>query len=232
MDSVDSLAAQLERLRQTDTPTVIVRPEQNLRRGSVALLSGSFDPMTVAHVALVQAALEKVDLVVLLYSVRTLPKEGDAPPPFLKELERIDVLERFCSRSSRTAVGLSSHGLLAEQVAATRATFSDADVWLIMGSDKVLQILDPKWYEDRDRVLAALFDTAGALYADRAGQEGQVEAAIQSPQNVQWRHRFARLDIPPEVASISSRSVRDRLAAGDDVSELVVPEARPYLAGR
>jgi nicotinamide-nucleotide adenylyltransferase len=232
MGSADLMTAQLERLRQADTPTLIVRPEQNRRPASVALLSGSFDPMTVAHAALVKAALEKVDLALLLYSVRTLPKEGDAPPPFLKELERIDVLERFSSRSPRTAVGLSSHGLLAEQVVATRATFPDVEVWLVMGSDKVLQILDPRWYEDRDRVLAELFDMAGVLYADRAGEEGQVEAAIESPQNLRWRHGFARLDIPPAVASISSRLVRGGLAAGDDVSRLVVPEARPYLPGR
>jgi nicotinamide-nucleotide adenylyltransferase len=232
MDSADPLTIQLERLREARTPTLIVRPEQDRQPGSVALLSGSFDPMTVAHAALAQEASQRVDLVLLLYSVQTLPKEGDAPPALLPELERIEILERFCSRSSRIAVGLSSHGLLAEQVAAAKAMFPDGQVWLVMGSDKVLQILDPKWYEDRDDVLGELFDRAGVLYADRSGEEGQVEAVIEAPGNVRWRDRFARLDIPPDVASISSRLVRDRLGAGDDVSRLVVPEARPYLAGR
>jgi nicotinamide-nucleotide adenylyltransferase len=232
MDSADPLTIQLERLREPRTPTLIVRPEQDRQPGSVALLSGSFDPMTVAHAALALAASQRVDLVLLLYSVRTLPKEGGAPPALLPEIERIEILERFCSRSPRTGVGLSSNGLLAEQVVAAKAMFPDTEVWLVMGSDKVLQILDPTWYEDRDGVLGGLFDRAGVLYTDRSGQEGRVEAVIESPGNVRWRHRFARLDIPPDVASISSRLVRERLSAGDDVGGLVVPEARPYLAGR
>ncbi|MDP8956636.1 MAG: hypothetical protein M3N24_06735 [Actinomycetota bacterium] len=219
----------LERLRRAEVPTLVVEPHSQPAVGSVALLSGSFDPMTVAHAALADAASRVVDLVLLVYSARTLPKEGGAPPSLLREMERLDVLERFCRRRHKTALALSSHGLLAEQVAAARTVFPTQPLFLVMGSDKVLQVLDPKWYEDRAATLDALFREASILYADRAGEERAVEAALKRPANAAWAGRFTRLDVAADVAAVSSRSVRTLLEAGKEVTGLVVEEARPYL---
>ncbi|HEX2266996.1 MAG TPA: hypothetical protein VHI97_02180 [Actinomycetota bacterium] len=223
--------SELERLRLMEKPTLLVTREPSTPPASVALLSGSFDPMTMAHAALAQAASRLVDLVLLVYSARTLPKEGSAPTALLSEADRLKVLARFCGSHPRTVVGLCSHGLLADQVSAARASFPTQPLCLMMGSDKVLQLLDPKWYEDRDVALEGLFREAEILYAERVGEEGLVTTALQRPENVQWRDRFLRLDVAPEVASISSRSIRTLIEAGEDPSELVVEEARPYLAG-
>src|SRR5438552_2276767 len=65
---------------------------------SVALLAGSFDPVTVAHLALAEAAREHATLVVALYSARTLPKEPGTPPALLDERARIETLVSVCSR--------------------------------------------------------------------------------------------------------------------------------------
>ena len=224
--------SELERLRLTDKPTLLVTPEPSMPPVSVALLSGSFDPTTVAHAALAEAASRLADLVVLVYSARTLPKEGSVPPALLSEADRLNVLARFCDSRPRTVVGLCSHGLLADQVAAARERFPTQRLCLVMGSDKVLQLLDPKWYDDRGVALEGLFREAQVLYAERAGEEGLVRTALRRPGNVQWRDRFLRLDVPSAVASISSRSVRGLIETGKDPTELVVEEARPYLAGR
>lgn len=196
---------------------------------SVALLSGSFDPMTMAHAALADAASRVVDLVLLVYSARTLPKEGSGPPPLLREADRVEVLDRFCHAHPKTAVALCSHGLLADQVAAARKRFPTQTLFVVMGSDKVLQVLNPKWYDDQHSTLEALFREAAVLYADRAGEEGAVEASLRRPENARWAGRFTRLDVPAGVAAVSSRSVRELLEAGENPAGLVVEEARRYL---
>jgi nicotinic acid mononucleotide adenylyltransferase len=223
------LESELERLRHAEAPTLVVSPEPESPVSSVALLSGSFDPMTVAHAALVEAASRHVDLVVLVYSARTLPKDGNAPRSLLHETDRLEVLERFCLRNPRSAIGLCSHGLLADQVAAARERFRTQPLLLVMGSDKVLQILHPKWYPEPDRALEGLFREAAVLYAARAGEEGAVEAALKRPENAAWARRFTRLDVSADVAAVSSRSVRALVRAGRDPTGLIVEEARPYF---
>jgi nicotinic acid mononucleotide adenylyltransferase len=227
--SSESLDRHLERLRRGGSPRLVLVDEPATRPKSIALLSGSFDPMTVAHAALADGASRLVDLVLLVYSARTLPKEGTAPPALLSEADRLKVLERFCETHPKTAVGLCSHGLLADQVMAVRERFPTQALFMVVGSDKVLQLLDPNWYEDRDAALEELFREAQILYAERAGEQGLVASVLRRPQNARWRDRFIRLEFPEAVASISSRSVRTMVAAGRDPADVVVREARPYI---
>jgi nicotinic acid mononucleotide adenylyltransferase len=190
-----------------------------------AMLAGSFDPLTIGHEALAAAAVRRTGMAVLVYSVRTLPKEGDAPPPLLSEERRLDVLERFCSARPGHAIGLASHGLLPEHVQAVAERFPDAELVLVMGSDKALQLLDPKWYGDRNAVFADLFARARVLYAERAREQGAVQELLSRPDNRLWRERFELIAVPPKVASVSSRRVRELVARGEDVRELIPPEA-------
>jgi len=185
----------------------------------VALLAGSFDPITAAHAAMADAALGRAELVVLLYSARTLPKEPGAPPSMLDELDRLALLDRFVSSRPRLAVGACSHGLLAEQVEAAAERFPGAPLWVVLGSDKLLQLFDRGWYEDRDAVLDSMFARARLLYAVREADEAAVATALEA--NARWRGFVERLDVPPEIASISSRLVRERRRRGEDVSGLL-----------
>jgi len=223
----------LQELREAPEPVLRLRtmmpgPDPPV----VAILSGSFDPLTVGHAALAQAALRHSDLVLFVYSVRTLPKEEGVTAPLLSEDERLAVLEAFCEARPGIEPALCSHGLLAEHVAAAVARFPSSELALVMGSDKVRQLLDPEWYEDREHTLRSLFERASVLYAVRSGDEGMVEGLLEQPQNDLWRDRFVPLDVPPEVAAVSSRLVRDGLAHGHDVSRLVPLEGKALLLAR
>jgi nicotinate-nucleotide adenylyltransferase len=220
----------LQELREAPEPVLRLRTEPaGPEPRSVALLSGSFDPLTIGHVALAEAALGHAQLVLLVYSVRPLPKEAEAPPPLLSEDQRLAVLEAFCATRPGLEPALCSHGLLAEQVEAAAARFPASDLALVMGSDKVRQMLDPGWYEDPGGVLGPLFSRSKVLYAVRAGEDGLVEEMLGQPGNALWRSRFEPLDVAPDIAAVSSRLVRERLASGHDVSHLVPAEAMALL---
>jgi nicotinamide-nucleotide adenylyltransferase len=218
-----SLEATLAELRAAAEPTLIVEadPGSPLR---VAMLPGSFDPITIAHTALAEAAAARADLVVLIYSARTVDKEEGTEPPLLKEQERIRAVRDVCAGREVWTLALCSHGLLVDQVDAARGRFPEAELRLVIGSDKVLQVLDPKWYGDADTALTRLFSQADVMYAVREGEAAAVQAALGA--NARWSDKFLRLDVPPEVAAISSREVRSRLREGQDVTHLVPLEAR------
>jgi nicotinic acid mononucleotide adenylyltransferase len=217
-------------LRLAEEPRLELLSELAEKPDRVGLLPGSYDPPTVAHVALAEAALhDHVDLVALVYSVRTLPKEGEAHPPLLNEAQRIEALVRIAAAHPGCAAGLISHGLLADQAAAARTRFPEADLFLVMGSDKLLQLLDPKWYRDRDATLASLFAQARALYAVRTGDAEAIGETLAAPQNDRWRSRFVPLGVPPQVAAVSAREVRARIRRGQEVRPLVPPEVHALV---
>ncbi len=217
----------LHQIRLAERPRLVLWPDDDRApaASSVALLAGSFDPVTVAHVALAEAAREHAGLVVALYSARILPKEPGTPPALLDERERIETLAAVCAGREGLAAGLTSHGLLADQVAAAAGRFPRAALSVVLGSDKLAQLLDPAWYEDRERALATLFSSATVLYATRRGEEEAVARAVAEAAALGWEDRVRRLDVPPGVAAVASRDVRDRARRGDDVSALVPPEA-------
>jgi nicotinic acid mononucleotide adenylyltransferase len=196
--------------------------------GSVGLVAGSFDPMTVAHAAL--AAALGTDLTLLVWSPATLPKEagpgGDPSPPLLEPEEVLASLLVWCGPRPWARVAICSHGLLADQVEAAAASFPRSRLVLGMGSDKVLQLLDPGWYQDRDAVLGRLFDRAEVAAAARAGHAMEVVLA-----ETRWSERIRTVRLPAALAAISSRAVREAVRQGEDVAKAVPPEILPFVRG-
>ena len=220
----------VDRLRREGPPRLeLLTPAPALAPRVVGLLSGSFDPPTVAHAALASGLLDAgCDLVLLVWSVRTMPKEaapgGEPTPPLLDEDARLDCLLAMAAARGGVGVALSSHGLIAEQAEAAARRFPGARLVVGMGSDKVLQLLDPRWYDDRTAALDRLTGLATVAYAARAGQEEAVAEVLARPENAPWRRSFADLGLPSGVADVSSREVRGRLRAGAEVSHLLPPE--------
>jgi len=217
------LGAVLADLRSSDRPRLVLWPEREAAPASVALLAGSFDPVTNAHLELARAAAAHAELVVLMYSVRTLPKDPGAAGPLLSEPERIRVLAAVCDGRPGLAVGLCSHGLLADHVAAAEERFPTARITVVLGSDKLAQLFDPRWYDDPDAALGALFAAADVRYAVRAGED--VDAALAAAARLGHADRVEPLDVDTITAAMSSRTVREGVRSGRDVGGLVPEEA-------
>jgi hypothetical protein len=117
---------------------------------AVGAYPGTFNPPTVAHLAIAEAArrqgrLDRVDLV-----VSRIPLGKDPAQPSLER--RLTVLEAIASTRPWLGVRLTNQQLIADVSAGYDA--------VVLGVDKWVQINDPAWYAGsptaRDSTLARL----------------------------------------------------------------------------
>lgn len=211
----------------TMIPVAAKAPDASRRLG---LLAGSFNPVTLAHVQLAQRALQsgRCDAVWFLMSVRTVDKEAVTGASLE---DRLAVLLRVVDDvdPARFGVAVCNRGLYVEQAAASAQLLPrPADVVMIVGFDKIVQIFDPRYYEDRDIALTRLFDLASFLVAGRAGSgASELAALLAKPENRRFAGRVAALGrtSPRSLAHLSSTRIREALAGSSRAFEGDVPRA-------
>ena len=129
--------------------------------GRVGCYPGSFDPPTIAHLAVAEAAvaaarLDRLDLVVSRVAL------GKATPAVPTLADRLDVLETVASTRPWLGVVLTDATLVVDLA-------RGYDV-VVMGADKWRQVNDPAWYGGspaaRDEAVAALPQVLVAPRAD------------------------------------------------------------------
>jgi nicotinic acid mononucleotide adenylyltransferase len=198
---------------------------------AVGILAGSFNPPTVAHVDLAEIArpAARLDRVAFLLSKRTLDKERITG---LALEDRLLLLSWLVEPRPWAAVALTNRGLYVDQaVAMAEALPAGTVLWFLVGSDKVLQIFDPRYYPDREAALAALFERAGLLAAGRgAAGAAEIDALLDRPENRPYRDRVRLVELPAAMSAISSTEVRQACARGEDIGTLVPREVATFLA--
>jgi hypothetical protein len=156
------------------------------RRGAYP---GTFNPPTVAHLAVAAAARSQcgLDRVELVLSEAPLGKVGD---PDLTPLDvRLSMLERVAARHDWLTVIRTDAQLLADVAAGY-------DV-VILGADKWAQVIDPSWYGD-----AAARDAA-------VRRLPHVALAPRPPHPLPRAHsRLTILAIDPSHEDVSATAVR------------------------
>lgn len=170
----------------------------------VGAYPGTFDPPTVAHLAVAEAALEQggLDAVHLVLSRDPLGKSPSVPT----FEDRLTVLEEVAATRPWIEVAVTEHRLIAEVAAGYDA--------VVMGTDKLLQVLDPAWYggseQARDAAAAALPPVllagrdgltppdplpAGVLLLDVHPAHGPVSSTLVRAGRVEWMlEEAARFD--------------------------------------
>jgi nicotinic acid mononucleotide adenylyltransferase len=170
--------------------------------GSVALLPGSFNPPTRAHLDMARAALAFVDAVIFV-----LPREFPHKPWSEASFEqRLTMLDRLAAVDSRFGIAVSEGGLYIEMANEARALFPQARIELVLGRDAAERIA--KWDYGEPGVFERLARDFVLRVAPRCGS---FEGAEQ-------------LELPPDCESISATEVRRRIAAGEPWQHLVPPE--------
>ncbi|HEX5416036.1 MAG TPA: hypothetical protein VFZ25_10250 [Chloroflexota bacterium] len=176
---------------------------------SVGILPGSFNPPTDAHLALAEAALASGCLEVLNYLIatRTVNKEkieGASLP------DRLLCLEAIVDARPNEGVLLVNRGLYVDQAALLREAWPNlAELWFVVGFDKIVQIFDPCYYADIDAALNQLFAKASFLVAPR-GADGanELAALLASGRNHRFADQVRLLDLPEQYRELSSSRIR------------------------
>ena len=200
------------------------------RPGHLLCLSASFNPLTVAHVRLIQEAARPAppDEVLLLLAKANVDKGTGGFP-----LEtRLALLGRYVESRPSFSVAASSHGRFIDKAEAilphypmgTRLSF-------ILGFDTLIRLFDAKYYTDRVAALVALFAGCECIVANRAPDPPEAIDAFLARPDVAPHARCIRvIRLPEEIASVSATAVRTRLARGEPLGNLVPPEILPLLS--
>jgi hypothetical protein len=116
----------------------------------VGAYPGTFNPPTIAHLSIAEAAWKQggLDRVNLVVSTVPLGKDPSGPP----FEARVSVLEAIAASRPWLGVRVTDRQLIAEVAAGYDA--------VVVGADKWLQVIDPAWYggsiSARDQALATL----------------------------------------------------------------------------
>ena len=196
----------------------------------LGLLAGSFNPPTIAHQTLAQAGLTSGGLDRVWYTLSTLTVDKEVVTGAGLE-DRLLLLDLLVAADDRLGVLLLNRGLYVDQARLIRAAFpAIGELVFLVGFDKIVQILDPRYYDDRDAALAQLFALATFLVAPRGGDEAPALAALlDRTENRRFAGAVRPLDLPPSLRGVASSSIRSGLADGRQPDQTVPTEVTAFV---
>ncbi len=173
------------------------------------MLAGSFNPPTLAHFELANAAGSQVDEVLCV-----VPRAFPHKEYFGATAEQRVQMLLFSGLTVPHSIATSDAGLFIDIARECRTHYDpDTQIYLICGRDAAERILT--WDYGRPGVVEEILDEVELLVAPRRGQ-------FQAP--AEFERRFHSLDLDAEHDHVSSSEVRQRIARGKPWEHLV-PEA-------
>ncbi|HEY7348959.1 MAG TPA: hypothetical protein VH599_11670 [Ktedonobacterales bacterium] len=230
-------AQQIARLSAAASPSIeIITPAARAATAPLLIVSASFNPPTSAHLALAEASLQAIPQASLYLALGTtiINKEQTERATLL---DRLLLLDQIARRNRQIGVLLMNQGLYVGQAKAARAVFPKAsELVFVVGYDKIEQIFDARYYQDRDAALHELFSLASFLVAPRASHEAaDVAALLRQPGNQQYQAFVRVLAFPVAYREVSSSQIRAAFQANSaDLSvsalaALLPPEALAFV---
>jgi nicotinamide-nucleotide adenylyltransferase len=239
IQQLKQIQALLDQLDPEAKPQALILPGSPQPRGTIIVFPGSFNPPTIAHLALLKQAREfalhhafpetngsKTVLVYAAISRHIVDKEHVERPLML---DRIMLLQIVLQRHLPGAgIMLFNRGLYVEQAEAVRTSFPEVErLFFLIGFDKIVQILDPRYYDNRDAALNELFKLAELLVAPRGGAGADDLAdLLRQAQNQPFAQYIHALPFDPAYRDISSTRIRQQV---DEYSHDVPEEVQRFI---
>jgi nicotinate-nucleotide adenylyltransferase len=189
-----------------------------VRPHRLGILPGAFNPITIAHLALAQSALELVDEVLFVLP-RVFPHKGYEGATFE---QRLEMLGTALADEPRYSVGASGRGLFVEIAEECRLSYgSDVRLTFLCGRDAAERIVS--WDYGRPGAIAGMLEKFDLLVSARAGEyDPPAELACS----------IAPLPIEESFDRISATEVRQRIAQGQPWEYLVPAAIAPLIRSR
>jgi nicotinate-nucleotide adenylyltransferase len=170
---------------------------------SIAVLAGAFNPLTRAHLALVEAGLKVAGEVVCVVP-RSYPHKSMEGAGFEDRLRMLHLAQ------GPYQVVVTEGGLFIEIARELRRTRAAAEVHFLCGRDAAERVLT--WDYGTPGAVEHMLDEFGLLVAARRGE-------FTPPERL--RARIRALPLPAGFDDHSSSEVRRRIAAGEPWEHLV-----------
>jgi nicotinamide-nucleotide adenylyltransferase len=187
---------------------------------SVWLFSGTFNPLTLAHIALVRSAGRLAGAhhhMLWLLAVASIEKESVARATLV---DRLAHLLAYVRAEPDSSVMVVNRGLYVEQVALLRSQLlTSSELVVLVGFDKIVQIFDPHYYQDRRAALDKLLSQARFVVAPRGpATSAELDALMSRPENQPYRGGVGYLPVASRYRE-DSATVARRLACRPGVSK-------------
>ncbi len=185
------------------------------RPSRLAVLPGTFNPVTVAHLELARAALPLVDEVVFVLP-REFPHKEYVGASFA---ERVEMLAAAAGHP-RFSIAAVEHGLFIEIAQECREAYAgEVQVTFLCGRDAAERIAgwdygDPGAFREMLRQFDLLVAARNGEYTPPA----------------EFRHAIQSLPLSGDFNCVSATEVRDRIKRGEQWEHLVPPGIHPYVA--
>ena len=211
----------LEGLNPDSSPRAIVLDRfQSLPLGRVGILSGAFNPPTLAHIELARCAKDRFQLDHILFTLSRITIDKEKIEGL--SLEDRMLLMRLTARELGWAsVAAVNKGLYFEQARAFRSLLGNkARIFFVVGMDKVIQIFDPRYYQDRDKALTGLFTEVHLIAANRGPwDEKELKEFLSKKENQVYEDRVYPLTLSEGLKDLTSTDLRTRIAKGESVQD-------------
>ena len=209
----------------------VYRAAQQIKTGGrkLGIFSGSFNPLTVAHIKMIEAAQKKYDLdEVLLILARANVDKGVFG---LSLADRLSMLKLYAANRADFSVAACSHGKFIEKIEVLKPVYPPGTRFsFIVGYDTFIRLFDPKYYTDLHGALEALFDQCRFIVANRQNYDADaVKRVMDDPDYRHYAGRIDLIELPDFFAEISSTDIRAQIQAGNSVDHLVPTEVQEFL---
>ena len=241
LEQIDEQISQAGRSREPEV-TFLKRVQPSGHR--LGVFASSFNPVTCAHLELMQRAASQYALDEMLALAGT--RNADKTQYECPLNERLQMLLLSTAEDPRLSVGLSSSAFFVDMVDAIGDCYRPATaIYFIVGLDTFERILDPedrytasyhRQFRNRDDALAYLLARCHLMVAGRKGRGAPELKALMSREPEMSRvipdGRVLFMDFPRDFSERSSSEVRERLHAALSITGLVPPAAERYIQER
>ncbi len=190
--------------------------------GRVAVLPSAFNPPTVAHFALLEAARPPGGACAAMLSTKNVAKgvHGASLP------QRVEML---LASGEDVAVLAVNAARLADQGDALRAAFPGVEFDFVVGYDTLVRLFDPRYYGSMDDELAEFFSHHRVVAVNRGDDTIDAVLAFLCDDPAQrFAKRVVAVEVHEEHATVSSTDAREAAGRGEP-HETVAPGVAAYI---
>lgn len=237
---LDRVRQTIARIQASSEPLIEFLRRAEGPSSRVGVFASSFNPITCAHVALIERAAREIKLheTLALAGVSNADKAS-----YECSLEdRLAMLLSALKHDPRMSVGISSHAYFVDVIAALEPIYpSGAQFFFIVGFDTFERVLDRnnlytrryhRGFPDRVSALKFLLEHACLVVAGRAGSTQRDLASLLKDEPREIAANVLYLDLPSDIAARSATEVRERVRRGQPIEGLVPPSVESYIAER